>query len=75
MRGGEFLRGVAAPFMRAVELPAGDSGELRERLYDEFRVEVPVYDWDGRRVLRVSIGPYNDVDDVTRLVLALERLL
>ena len=69
------LRGVAAPFMRAVELPAGDPDGLRGQLYGEFRVEVPVYEWEGRRVLRVSIGPYNDEEDVERLVAALERLL
>ena len=26
------------------------------------RVEAPVYEWEGRRLLRVSIGPYNDED-------------
>jgi isopenicillin-N epimerase len=73
----DFFRipGVAAPFMRSAELPAGDSHELRERLYHEFRVEVPVFEWEGRRVLRVSVGPYNDEDDVERLVAALDRLL
>ena len=69
------VQGVAAPFMRAVELPAGDPDELRERLYGDFSVEVPVYEWEGRRVLRASIGPYNDEDDVDRLVAALERVL
>ena len=64
-----------APFMRAVELPPGDPDELWRRLYEEFRVEVPVYEWGGRRLLRVSIGPYNDEVDVDRLVVALERLL
>jgi isopenicillin-N epimerase len=67
--------GEPAPFMRAVELPPGDPGELWQRLYAEHRVEVPVYEWDGRRILRVSIGPYNDEDDVERLVSALRALL
>ncbi|MBA2740414.1 MAG: aminotransferase class V-fold PLP-dependent enzyme [Actinobacteria bacterium] len=67
--------GEPAPFMRAVELPAGDPVELWKRLYAEFRVEVPVYEWEGRQLLRVSIGPYNDEDDVDRLMAALERCL
>jgi isopenicillin-N epimerase len=69
------LAGVPAPFMRAVELPPGDPDELWARLYEEFRIEAPVYEWDGRRLLRVSIGPYNDEQDVEQLVAALRRLL
>jgi selenocysteine lyase/cysteine desulfurase len=34
-----------------------------------------VYEWDGRRLLRVSIGPYNDEQDVEQLVAALRRLM
>ena len=69
------VEGESAPYMRAVELPPGDAGELWQRLYDGFRVEVPVYEWAGRRLLRVSIGPYNDEDDVTRLLGALDSCL
>ena len=69
------LRGEPAPYMRAVELPPCDPAELWRRLYDEFRVEVPVYEWAGYLLLRVSIGPYNDEADVDRLVAALRSLL
>jgi len=69
------VAGEPAPFMRAVELPPCDPAELWRRLYDEFRVEVPVYEWAGCRLLRVSIGPYNDETDVDRLVAALRALL
>jgi isopenicillin-N epimerase len=69
------LGGEPAPFMRAVELPPCDPAELWRRLYDEFDVEVPSYEWEGRRLLRVSIGPYNDESDVDRLVAALRLLL
>ena len=55
--------------------PSGDSDELWARLYEEFRVEAPVYEWGEKRLLRVSIGPYNDEEDVERLVSALSRLL
>ena len=61
--------------MRAVELPPGDPDELWGRLYKEFRIEAPVYEWEGRRLLRVSIGPYNDEADIDRLVAALQQLL
>jgi len=67
--------GEPAPFMRAVELPPGDPQMLWRHLYEEHRVEVPVYEREGRRLLRVSIGPYNDEEDIDRLVRALERSL
>ncbi len=67
--------GVPAPFMRAVELPHGDADALWTRLYEDFEVEVPVYEWEGRTILRVSIGPYNDESDVERLLSALAATL
>jgi isopenicillin-N epimerase len=69
------IPGEPAPFMRAFALPPGDSDELWQRLYGDYRVEVPVYEWENRRILRVSIGPYNDESDVDRLASALERIL
>jgi len=67
--------GTPAPFMRAVELPVGDAQAVWRRLYEVHRVEVPVYEWEGRRLLRVSIGPYNDAEDVDRLIEALRLTL
>ena len=69
------VEGVPAPFMRSVGLPPGDAHELWRALYEDFGVEVPVYEWEGRLLLRVSIGPYNDEDDLDRLVAALRELL
>jgi selenocysteine lyase/cysteine desulfurase len=33
-----------------------------------------VREWEGRSLLRVSIAPYNDADDVERLLEALRQL-
>ncbi len=68
------IPGEPAPFMRTVGLPPGDHAELWRRLFEEHRVEAPVYEWAGSRYLRVSIGPYNDEEDVERLVSALHDL-
>ncbi len=69
------IPGEPAPFMRAFEIPPGDPDELWQRLYREFRVEIPVYEWSGRRLLRVSIGPYTDEGDLERLDSALREVL
>ncbi|HET6658059.1 MAG TPA: aminotransferase class V-fold PLP-dependent enzyme [Gaiellaceae bacterium] len=68
------LGGEPAPYMRAVELPPCDPSQIWRRMYEEFRVEVPVYEWAGHRLLRVSIGPYNDAGDIERLVAALRTI-
>jgi isopenicillin-N epimerase len=69
------VAGQPAPFMRSFVLRPGNPGELWRRLWEEHRVEVPVYEWEGERILRVSIGPYNDEGDLDRLVAALRALL
>jgi isopenicillin-N epimerase len=70
------LRGERAPFMRAFTVRAADDpAALWRRLYDEHRVEVPVYEWDGTAILRVSVGPYNDDADLEQLVGAVRATL
>ena len=69
------LRGARAPFMRALTVRHADPAELARRLYQEHRVELPVYEWEGTTLARVSIGPYNDERDVDRLVEAMRALL
>jgi isopenicillin-N epimerase len=69
------LRGARAPCMRALRVRADDPAELWRRLYDEHRVDVPVYEWEGISLVRASIGPYNDEADVVRLVDAVKDTL
>jgi isopenicillin-N epimerase len=61
--------------MAALELPPADPEALRERLYDAHRVEVPVYAFNGRTLLRVSIQGYNTVEDVESLLAAVRAVL
>ena len=69
------LRGARSPLMRALTVRTQDPQELWRRLYDEHRVEVPVYEWEGVTLLRVSIGPYSDEADVARLVDAVRAVV
>ncbi|HET7094946.1 MAG TPA: aminotransferase class V-fold PLP-dependent enzyme [Thermomicrobiales bacterium] len=61
--------------MAIAPLPPVDARELKRRLYDEFRVEVPITQRDGQAYIRVSIQGYNTASDVDALLNALERLL
>lgn len=69
------LRGARSPLMRALTVRTSDPAELWRRLYTEHHVEVPVYAWDDTTLMRVSVGPYNDDDDLERLVDAVRFVL
>lgn len=56
-------------------LPNANADRLRQRLWDEYRIEVPVSLWKGQVRMRVSFQAYNDQSDADILVEALERLL
>jgi isopenicillin-N epimerase len=61
--------------MVTLRLPDGSPEDLQERLYDEHRIEVPVFDRDGGRYIRPSFQGYNDDGDLARLKAALRELL
>jgi isopenicillin-N epimerase len=62
--------------MAVAPLPQGIDGKtLKRRLYDEYRVELPVTWWDEQPFIRVSFQGYNRRDDLEALMSALEKLL
>jgi len=57
-------------------LPAtADLTGLKQRLYDDYRIEVPLISWNGQKFIRVSFQAYNDSADADALLEALTRLL
>ena len=62
--------------MAVIPVPAStDPVALKSRLYDEYRIEIPVTIVDDKPMLRISIQGYNSQDDVNALVSAVEELL
>ncbi|MFC2042945.1 aminotransferase class V-fold PLP-dependent enzyme [Chloroflexota bacterium] len=62
--------------MATIRLPQNSNLEiLKVRLYDEFRIEVPVFEWDDEKFMRVSYQGYNSEDDMCALLGAVESLL
>ena len=55
--------------------PEIDGKELKRRLYDEDRIEIPVTWWHDKPLIRFSFQGYNTRDDLEALIAALERLL
>ncbi len=61
--------------MVSLPLPADtDINTLKERLYNQYRIEVPLIDWNGYKLIRVSIQGYNTSDDVDALAHALQKV-
>ncbi|WP_395687540.1 aminotransferase class V-fold PLP-dependent enzyme [Caenimonas koreensis] len=56
--------------MVAIPVPAQDTEALRQRLFDESAIEVPVTSHAGHVFVRISIQGYNTMEDVERLLAA-----
>jgi len=61
--------------MAACPLPTRDAKMLRQRLFDEYKIETAAYVWNDHPLIRVSIQAYNNQGDVDRLIEALKAML
>ena len=59
----------------AAPLPPCDPLFVKQRLYDEYRIEVPVHTFGGRQYVRVSIQGYNTREDGQKLLNALKEII
>lgn len=58
--------------MGAVQLPSNLNLEaLKLRMYNEFKVEIPLIRWEERNLIRFSFQIYNDEKDIQQLMQAL----
>ena len=61
--------------MITAPLPPCDVETLKRRLYEDYRIEIPLVVWNDQPFVRVSIQGYNTPDDAAILLRALEQLL
>jgi isopenicillin-N epimerase len=61
--------------MGIAPLPATDVTVLKSRLYDEYKIEVPLTEWKNKQFIRISVQGYNTQQDVDALIDALKVLL
>jgi isopenicillin-N epimerase len=59
----------------AAPLPPCDTEQAKQRLYDEYRVEVPFVNWNEHQFVRVSIQGYNTREDIDTLIEGLKAVL
>jgi isopenicillin-N epimerase len=62
--------------MAIAELPPQpDLPAFKTCLYEEYRVEAPCIEWNGRHFIRISVQGYNDQRDIDCLIDALRQML
>jgi isopenicillin-N epimerase len=49
--------------------------DFKHRLLSEYKIEIPLIEWENRNFIRLSIQGYNTLADVDQLILALNDLL
>ena len=55
-------------------LPSNITIDLKERLWEEFMIEVPIFEWNKQKYIRVSAHFYNQANDMENLVNALKSI-
>ena len=61
--------------MASFPLPPCDGEALQRKLYDEFKVEVPILTWQGQQFIRLSVQGYNTQADIEALLEALSKVI
>ncbi|KAA0260051.1 MAG: aminotransferase class V-fold PLP-dependent enzyme, partial [Chlorobiota bacterium] len=61
--------------MASVKLPANAPADLKAQLYDQYKIEIPIFPHNGERFIRISLNGYNSEKDVDILIEALEKLI
>jgi isopenicillin-N epimerase len=61
--------------MGIAPLPLSDIDLLKKRLYDDYKIEIPLIQWLDKQFLRISVQGYNTQDDIDILLKALKILL
>jgi isopenicillin-N epimerase len=61
--------------MGIAPFPLSNRTVLKHRLYDEYKIEIPLVPWQNKHFIRISIQEYNTQDDIEALINALQALL
>jgi len=64
-----------APQMVAMPIPQCDTGAVKTALLDQYGIEIPVFEWQGHYIARLSCQGYNTSGQMDVLVDALGELL
>ena len=49
--------------------------DLKEKLWEQYKIEIPIFTWNEQNFIRISIQVYNNSQDVESLIKALKTLV
>ena len=61
--------------MASIEIPVNDTISFKNRLLFDYNIEIPLFEWKHRNLLRLSFNAYNDEKDAERLIQAIKELI
>ena len=60
--------------MSSIDFECKDIMAFRMRLFKEFKIQVPIFEWENKTFLRISMQAYNDINDIDKLIFALKKV-
>ena len=61
--------------MVSCPIPVEDVVTAKACLYDDFKIEVPLIEWQDKKLVRVSYQGYNDHKDLEKLMVGLKKVI
>jgi isopenicillin-N epimerase len=61
--------------MAAAPLPPCQARPLQDFLFQTYRIEIPVFEWNGRQLIRASFFLYNNPEDINQVLEVLPEAL
>ena len=60
--------------MASIQIPVNDSIAIKNKLLNNYNIEIPIFKWDNKNMLRFSFNAYNDESDSTALIDAINKI-
>jgi len=60
--------------MSSIKIHCENPLEMQKILYNDYNIQVPLFAWENQTFIRISMQVYNDLEDVEKLINALEKI-
>ena len=61
--------------MISFPLPKSTDANLKDLLWENHNIEIPIFEWNKEKFIRLSIHIYNDQKDIDSLMNALRSII